>query len=252
MLLRALHFVYIKIKALLMNKVPLHIGIIMDGNGRWAKKRFLPRVFGHVKGVKSLKKIIRHCDDLGVKYLSVFAFGRENWKRPQDEVSFLMKLIFKKLQSEIDELDAQNARIRFMGDKTRLNKELVKSVTLSEERTANNTGLQINVCLDYSGQYDIIQAVNTILREQKHAQINEEILAQYLYNADQPNPELIIRTSGEARLSNFMLWQAAYSELYFTETFWPDFSPDELDKAIEWYNNRERRFGQTSEQLKDK
>lgn len=234
-----------------MDQIPIHIGIIMDGNGRWAKKRFLPRVFGHVRGVSALKKTIMHCNDIGVKHLTVFAFGRENWQRPNSEVNFLMKLMLKKLNHELSELHAKNARIRFIGDRSRLNKQLLDSIIYAESQTQRNTGLQFNVCLDYSGQYDIVQAVNRIIKEGKHEQINEEILASYLLTHDQPAPELIIRTSGECRLSNFMLWQSAYSELYFTPLFWPEFSPQELDKAIEWYNNRERRFGQISEQLKE-
>lgn len=234
-----------------MDQIPIHIGIIMDGNGRWAKKRFLPRVFGHVRGVSALKKTIMHCNDIGVKHLTVFAFGRENWQRPNSEVNFLMKLMLKKLNHELSELHAKNARIRFIGDRSRLNKQLLDSIVYAESQTQRNTGLQFNVCLDYSGQYDIIQAVNRIIKEGKHEQINEEILTSYLLTHDQPAPELIIRTSGECRLSNFMLWQSAYSELYFTPLFWPEFSPQELDKAIEWYNNRERRFGQISEQLKE-
>lgn len=234
-----------------MDQIPIHIGIIMDGNGRWAKKRFLPRVFGHVRGVSALKKTIMHCNDIGVKHLTVFAFGRENWQRPNSEVNFLMKLMLKKLNHELSELHAKNARIRFIGDRSRLNKQLLDSIIYAESQTQRNTGLQFNVCLDYSGQYDIVQAVNRIIKEGKHEQINEEILASYLLTHDQPAPELIIRTSGECRLSNFMLWQSAYSELYFTPLFWPEFSPQELDQAIKWYNNRERRFGQISEQLKE-
>lgn len=234
-----------------MTKTLAHIAIIMDGNGRWATKRFLPRIIGHVKGVLALKKIIIHCDKIGIKHLTVFAFGRENWQRPMDEVNFLMKLILKKLNSELAELHNKNCRIRFVGDKSRLNNNLLASIHQAETLTQNNTGLQFNMCLDYSGQYDIIQAINKIIAEKTITPIDEKIFASYLLNADQPNPELIIRTSGESRLSNFMLWQAAYSELFFTPTLWPDFAPQELDNAIKWYNNRERRFGQTSEQLKD-
>lgn len=229
-----------------------HIGIIMDGNGRWAKKRFMPRVFGHIKGANTLKKIVEHCNNIGLKHLTVFAFGRENWQRPEDEVSLLMKLMLKKLNREINELHHKNAKIKFIGDRSRLNNDLFNSIISAENITKNNTGLNFNICLDYSGQYDIVQAVNTIIKEGKHKQINEEILESYLYTHEIPNPELIIRTSGESRLSNFMMWQSAYSELYFTDIFWPDFKPNELDHAIAWYNNRERRFGQTSEQLKDK
>jgi undecaprenyl diphosphate synthase len=232
-----------------MKQIPQHIAIIMDGNGRWAKKRFLPRVAGHVKGVNSLKKIVTHCNDLGVKYLTVFAFGRENWNRPQNEVSFLMRLIFKRLNKELDELHSKNARIKFIGDRSRINCELLASVMAAEDKTKQNTGLNFSICLDYSGQYDIIQAVNKIIAEQPQTSINEETLSNYLLTNGMPNPELVIRTSGESRISNFMLWQLAYSELYFSDIYWPDFSPAELERAIEWYNNRERRFGKISEQI---
>ncbi|MDD3267205.1 MAG: isoprenyl transferase [Burkholderiales bacterium] len=235
-----------------MQKTLQHIGIIMDGNGRWAKKRFMPRVFGHIKGANTLKKIVEHCNHIGLKHLTVFAFGRENWQRPEEEVSLLMKLMLKKLNKEIDELHNKNAKIQFIGDRSRLNPELLQAILLAEDITKHNNGLNFNICLDYSGQHDIVQAINTIIKEGKHKQITESILESYLYTEGMPNPELIIRTSGEARLSNFMVWQSAYSELYFTNTFWPDFKPNELDCAIAWYNNRERRFGQTSEQLKDK
>ncbi len=180
-----------------MSNLPQHIGVIMDGNGRWAKKRFLPRIAGHLQGVNTLKKIISHSSDLGIKYLTVFAFGRENWKRPQDEVGFLMKLVLRKLDAEIKELHEKNAKIMFIGDRSRLNDKLINSINIAETLTKNNSGLTFSICFDYSGQYDIIQAVNKIMAEQKHTQINEQILAQYLYTKDMPNPELIIRTSGE-------------------------------------------------------
>lgn len=232
-----------------MNQVPRHIAIIMDGNGRWAKNRFLPRVAGHVKGVSALKKIVNHCNTLGVKYLTVFAFGRENWNRPQGEVSFLMRLMIKRLDKELAELHQKNARIRFIGDRSRVSREFISSITNAENLTQFNTGLNFNICVDYSGQYDIIQAINHIIKEHPAESITEETFANYLLTAGQPNPELVIRSSGESRISNFMLWQLAYSELYFSTVFWPDFTPQELDHAITWYNNRERRFGKTSEQL---
>lgn len=232
-----------------MSNTLQHIGIIMDGNGRWAKKRFLPRVAGHIQGVNALKKVITHCDNINIKYLTVFAFGRENWQRPQDEVGFLMKLVYKKLNSELTELHQKNAKIKFIGDRTRLSTQLIDTINSAEEKTKNNTGLVFNMCFDYSGQHDIIQAVNRIIKNNEYTEITEEILAKHLYTNDMPNPELVIRTSGEHRLSNFLLWQSAYSELYFTDTYWPDFSPQDLDTAISWYKNRERRFGKISEQL---
>lgn len=232
-----------------MSNTLQHIGIIMDGNGRWAKKRFLPRIAGHIQGVNALKKIITHCDAINIKYLTVFAFGRENWQRPQDEVGFLMKLVYKKLNSELTELHQKNAKIKFIGDRTRLSTQLIDTINSAEELTKNNTGLVFSMCFDYSGQHDIIQAVNQIIKNSVYKQIDEEILARHLYTNDMPNPELVIRTSGEHRLSNFLLWQSAYSELYFTDTYWPEFSPQDLDTAISWYKNRERRFGKISEQL---
>ena len=233
----------------LMNHIPQHIAIIMDGNGRWAKKRYLPRIAGHVRGVNAFKKIVNYCDSIGVKQLTVFAFGRENWNRPQQEVTFLMRLILKRLAKELDELHNKNVQIRFIGDKSRLNPELQQKIIQSEQKTARNFGLNLNICVDYSGQYDIIQAVNQIIASGTNEPITEADLAKYLLTAGLANPELLIRTSGESRLSNFMLWQIAYSELYFTDCYWPDFSNAELDKAIEWYNSRERRFGKISEQL---
>ena len=229
---------------------PKHIAIIMDGNGRWAKRRFLPRVAGHVKGVNTLKRIVVHCDAIGVKHLTVFAFGRENWNRPQAEVSFLMKLMLKRLQKELTEMHERNAIIKFIGDKSRLNDALLNEITHSENLTANNSGLHFNICLDYSGQYDILQAVNQIIAEKRTTPLNEEEFASYLLTKEQPAPELLIRTSGESRISNFMLWQIAYTEIYLSDLCWPDFDANALDKAIEWYNSRERRFGKTSEQLK--
>lgn len=232
--------------------LPQHIAIIMDGNGRWAKKRFMPRVLGHMRGVSALKNIIRHGDSLGLKALTVFAFGRENWNRPKDEVSFLMNLLYNRLGSELTELHQKNTRIRFLGDRTRINQKLQDIIKYSESMTESNTGLQLNVCLDYSGQYDIIQAVNQIITSKRETLITEEEFEKLLLTNQLESPDLLIRTSGESRISNFMLWQLAYSEMYFTDTLWPDFSPSELDKAIDWFNTRERRFGQTSEQLKRK
>jgi undecaprenyl diphosphate synthase len=244
---QALHFMCLDDRK--MKQVPQHIAIIMDGNGRWAKKRFLPRVAGHVKGVNALKNIVNHCDDLGVKYLTVFAFGRENWNRPQDEVSFLMRLMLKRLDKELDELHSKNAVIRFIGDRARINNALLTSILAAENKTKQNTGLNFGICLDYSGQYDIIQAINRIISERPESPITEETLNYYLLTDGMPNPDLVIRTSGESRISNFMLWQLAYSEFYFSGIYWPDFTPSELERAIEWYNDRERRFGKISEQI---
>lgn len=229
--------------------IPKHIAIIMDGNGRWAKKRFLPRVAGHARGVKRVKEIVEHCSDTGIKYLTLFAFGRENWKRPHEEVSFLMGLLLEQLNKEFLRLHEKGVRIRFVGDRLRLEQIISDKVSEIEELTQNNKKLNLNIALDYSGSYDIIQAVNTILAEGKYTTISEEILEKHLLTYPDPAPDLLIRTSGEMRLSNFMLWQMAYTEIYFTYKLWPDFNKKALDEAIEWFKTRERRYGMISEQL---
>lgn len=230
--------------------IPKHVAIIMDGNGRWAKKRLLPRVAGHVRGVKRVKEIVEHCSELGIRYLTLFAFGRENWRRPKEEVSFLMNLLSEQISKEFYKLHEKNVRIRFMGDKTRLSHAILGQVKDIEQLTSNNNKLNLNIALDYSGTYDIVQAVNRIIANSPTQPITEEIFSQYLLSYPDPDPDLLIRTSGESRVSNFILWQLAYSECYFTSKLWPDFDKRALDSAIEWFNSRERRFGMTSEQLK--
>ena len=230
-------------------KIPEHIAIIMDGNGRWAKKRFLPRVAGHAKGVKRAHEIVEHCSSLGVKIITLFAFGRENWQRPQEEVSFLMHLLSEQIDKEFFKFHDKNVKITFIGDRSRLNTHLIDKINKIEHATINNTQLKLNIALDYSGKYDIIQAINKMREAKIEGDITEEIFNKFLLSRPDPDPELLIRTSGEMRLSNFMLWQCAYSEMYFVDTLWPDFKTSELDKAIQWFNNRERRFGKTSEQL---
>jgi len=229
--------------------VPRHIAIIMDGNGRWAKKRFLPRVAGHVKGVKRVKEIVRHAAEIGVEYLTLFAFSRENWQRPAEEVSFLMKLLYDKLNEEFHQLHQDGVKILFIGDRQRLSQNICSKLTELEQLTRNNTRINLNIALDYSGSYDIVHAVNTIIAQGINTQISEEHFNQLLLTYPAPAPDLLIRTGGEYRISNFLLWQIAYTELYFTDTYWPDFKPRQLDLAIKWYHTRERRFGQISEQL---
>lgn len=224
-----------------------HVAIIMDGNGRWAKARYLPRTAGHIQGVKRVKEIVKYSSKIGLKYLTLFAFGRENWARPKQEVSFLMKLLSQKLTSEFSQLVKENVKLRFIGDKTRLNSEILDKINHLESASVNNDGLNLNIALDYSGSYDIIQAVNQI--SNKGINVDEEEFSKYLLTYPTPNPELLIRTSGESRISNFMLWQAMYSELYFTQVMWPEFDVAEFEKAIQWYHTRERRFGMTSEQI---
>jgi len=232
--------------------IPKHIAIIMDGNGRWAKKRLLPRIAGHAKGVKRVKELVEHCSNLGVKYLTLFAFGRENWQRPQEEVSFLMSLLVEQLDKEFYKLHEKNVKIRFIGDKTRLQTLILEKINKVEDLTKNNTKINLNIALDYSGTYDILQAVNKIIDGKITTQVTEEDFAKHLLTYPDPSPDLLIRTSGEMRLSNFMLWQLAYTECYFTSKLWPDFNAKALDEAIKWFCTRERRYGQISEQLKER
>jgi undecaprenyl diphosphate synthase len=230
--------------------VPRHVAIIMDGNGRWATKRFLPRVAGHVKGVDAVRSIVEACSARGIEYLTLFAFSSENWRRPADEVSLLMRLFMTALEREVGKMHANNIRLRVVGDLSRFDAKLQNMVAKAEAQTANNTRLTLTICANYGGRWDIMQAVGKMLKAQPGvSDFSEEQLSPHLAMAYAPEPDLFIRTGGEERISNFLLWQLAYSELYFTETFWPDFDGAELDKAIDSYRQRERRFGRTSEQL---
>jgi undecaprenyl diphosphate synthase len=233
-----------------ISMVPRHVAIIMDGNGRWATKRFMPRVAGHVKGGEAVRDIVEACTVRGIEYLSLFAFSSENWRRPADEVSLLMRLFMTALEREVGKMHANNIRLRVVGDLSRFDGKLQEMVAASETRTASNTGLTLTICANYGGRWDIMQAIGKMLQEHPGASdFSEEQLSSRLAMAYAPEPDLFIRTGGEERISNFLLWQLAYSELYFTETYWPDFDGAELDKAIESYRQRERRFGRTSEQL---
>jgi undecaprenyl diphosphate synthase len=231
--------------------VPRHIAVIMDGNGRWAKQRFMPRVAGHQRGVEALREVVKACRDLGVEYLTVFAFSSENWRRPAEEVSFLMSLFLIMLEREVAKLHQNNIRLKIIGDRSRFDDKLKQTMREAEQLTANNSALTLTIAANYGGRWDVMQAVQTMLRE--HPQLvqtfTEEDLQPYLSMSDAPEPDLFIRTGGEQRISNFILWQLAYTELYFTETLWPAFGRSELDKAIASYQKRERRFGRTSEQL---
>lgn len=229
--------------------IPNHIAIIMDGNGRWAKKRFLPRIAGHARGVKRVKEIVEYCSELKVGYLTLFAFGRENWKRPQEEVSFLMGLLLEQLDKEFIRLHEKDVKIRFIGDRSRIDSTICDKIKFIENLTLNNKKLNLNIALDYSGSYDIVQAVNAILADSSYKAIDETVLEKFLLTYPVPAPDLFIRTSGEMRISNFMLWQMAYTEMYFTAKLWPDFNKKALDEAIGWFNTRERRYGMISEQL---
>lgn len=222
-------------------QVPKHIAIIMDGNGRWAKKRGFPRTFGHKEGAAALRKIITHAAEIGVKYLTVYAFSTENWKRSQEEVSALMFLFKSYIKNEEKNIMENNIRFMVSGRKENVSESLLEAIDKLQDKSKNNTGLTFNIAFNYGGRAEIIDAVNRILKSGKES-VNEEEFSKYLYN-DIPDPELLIRTSGELRISNFLLWQIAYSEIYITDTLWPDFDERELDAAIESYMKRDRRFG---------
>jgi undecaprenyl diphosphate synthase len=232
--------------------VPRHIAVIMDGNGRWAKQRFMPRVMGHQRGVESLREVVKACRDMGVGYLTVFAFSSENWRRPADEVSFLMSLFMKMLEREVAKLHKNNIRLKIIGDRSRFDPKLVQTMDAAEQLTASNGGLTLTIAANYGGRWDMMNAVQVMLKARPElAQgFAEEDLSPYLSMSDAPEPDLFIRTGGEQRISNFMLWQLAYTELHFTDVLWPEFGRKELDIAIASYQKRERRFGRTSDQLK--
>jgi undecaprenyl diphosphate synthase len=229
--------------------VPRHVAIIMDGNGRWAKKRFLPRVGGHRKGVETVREVVKACASRGVEFLTLFAFSSENWRRPADEVSMLMQLFLRALEQEVGKLHDNDIRFKVAGDLSAFDARIVELIRRGEELTARNTGLTLTVAANYGGRWDILQAANRCREEDPLSPITEERLASYLSMAYAPEPDLFIRTGGEERVSNFLLWQLAYTELYFTETLWPDFGAAALDAAFESFRSRERRFGRTSEQL---
>ncbi|MBX9810916.1 MAG: di-trans,poly-cis-decaprenylcistransferase [Burkholderiales bacterium] len=232
-------------------QVPRHIAIIMDGNGRWAKQRFLPRIAGHKRGVETVRSTVRACGDLGVEYLTLFAFSSENWRRPVDEVSFLMQLFIAALEQEVGKLHKNGIRFKVIGDRSRFEPKLVQLIEDAERLTRDNDRLTLTVAANYGGRWDILQAANRMLKDRPElaAGFGESDLAPYLSLDYAPEPDLFIRTGGEQRISNFVLWQLAYSELYFTDLLWPDFDDAALDRAIASYRQRERRFGRTSEQL---
>ncbi len=227
--------------------IPNHIAIVMDGNGRWATRRFLPRVAGHKKGVDALRACVHHCGDIGVKVLTVFAFSSENWNRPPDEVSGLMELLAMALTREVPQLQSEGVRIHFVGDRSRLSDKVRHGLSQAEATTAGNTRLVFNICFNYGGRWDIAQAAAQLAA--RGEPITEASLDRAMALAHVPDPDLLIRTGGEQRISNFLLWQAAYSELYFTDKLWPEFDAAAIDAAIADYGRRERRFGRTSEQV---
>lgn len=229
-------------------EIPRHIAVIMDGNGRWAKKRFMPRIMGHKKGLEMLEEMTANCARMGVEYLTVFAFSTENWRRPVDEVDFLMNLFLQSLQKRVQRLHKNNLRLRVIGDRSRFAAEIVRGIEEAEALTAANTGLTLTIAADYGGRWDILQAANQAIAAGA-TELTETSILPYLSLGDAPEPDLFIRTGGETRISNFLLWQLAYTELYFTPVLWPDFDESQLDTAIRSYQVRERRFGRTSEQL---
>ena len=229
--------------------VPRHVAIIMDGNGRWAKRRFLPRVAGHRKGVEAVREVVKACIERGVEYLTLFAFSSENWRRPPEEVSFLMQLFLRSLEQEIGKLDSNGIRFKVIGDLSAFDPRIREHVHRGEALTADNKRLTLTIAANYGGRWDMLQAANRCRLEDPEAPITEERVARYLSMSYAPEPDLFIRTGGETRVSNFLLWQLAYTELYFTEALWPDFGAAALDEAIASYRRRERRFGRTSEQL---
>ncbi len=225
-------------------KIPTHVAIIMDGNGRWAKARGLPRLAGHRAGVDNLRRIIRACVEFGIQYLTIFAFSTENWARPKEEVDGLMSIMEEVIDRELDELDAEGVQIRHVGKLEGVRPDLQAKIRYAVERTRHNDRLVLNVAFNYGGRDEIVQAIRRIIQDGvPPEEVNEELVSRYLYTADCPDPDLVIRTSGEVRISNFLLWQSAYAEWYFTPVYWPDFDKEELRKALEDYSRRERRFG---------
>ncbi|RAI15640.1 MAG: isoprenyl transferase [Candidatus Melainabacteria bacterium] len=238
-----------KIENLVKQNNLQHIAVIMDGNRRWAKLHNLPSAFGHKKGVDSLKKVVRACDDFGIKYLTVYAFSTENWHRTKEEVSFLMNLLAKTLGDELDELHQNNVVIRFLGDISQLSKKLQDVVSNAEEKTKNNSGVNLQIAFNYGARDEILKAVKSISKKVLDKKLNidditEDTISNELYTKDIPNPDLLIRTGGEKRISNYLLWQIAYSEILVVDEFWPEFDKNSLAKAVEEFNLRNRRFGE--------
>ncbi len=242
------------LKPFRQGQLPRHIAIIMDGNGRWAKNRFLPRTAGHHAGVNSVRRVIEYCQTVGVEVLTLFAFSSENWRRPEQEVSVLMGLFLATLEKETEKLQQKNVRLRVIGDRTAFAVELQEKIAAAEELTAVNTGLNVVIAANYGGRWEITQAVRRVAQrvaagELSLEAVTTETVASHLELADLPEPDLFIRTGGEKRISNFLLWQLAYTELYFTDTLWPDFDEAALEAAIGDYRGRQRRFGYTGEQV---
>lgn len=237
------------------SNIPRHIAIIMDGNGRWAKKRLLPRVAGHKAGVDAVRQVVKACVEKKIEVVTLFAFSSENWRRPEQEVNYLMELFISALEREAKKLHEQNIKLCFIGDRSRFDEKLRQYMLDAETLTLHNTGLVLVIAANYGGQWDISEAMRQLAIEVEQGRLTSQditakLIESKLTTAHLPLPDLFIRTSGEQRMSNFLLWQLAYSELYFTDVFWPDFDAEELNKALAFYANRERRFGYTSDQIK--
>jgi undecaprenyl diphosphate synthase len=235
-----------------VSKIPEHLAIIMDGNGRWAQRRHMPRAAGHARGAAGVKVLVERCAKLGVKYLTLFAFSTENWARPADEVSTLMGLFVQYLEKEMADLAAAGVRLRVIGDVTAFAPELQVRIHAAEGATQHNEAITLVVAANYGGRWDVVQAIKNWQAAHPMSNVSELTqakLAQHLSTAGMPDVDMLIRTGGERRISNFLLWQAAYAELYFTDALWPEFDDSELDKALDWYASRERRFGKTAEQV---
>jgi undecaprenyl diphosphate synthase len=238
------------------SSLPRHVAVVMDGNGRWANKRHLPRAAGHKAGVSATRKIVENCAKKGIEALTIFAFSSENWNRPKAEVSSLMSLFVTTITAEVKKLDKKNVRVRFIGDRARFSGKLQQSIQNSEELTRDNTGLQLNIAANYGGRWDIVNACRRLAEAVKEGavavdDIDEEMFDSSVCLSEMPAPDLFIRTGGEQRISNFLIWQLAYSELYFIDTLWPDFSGEDFEASLEWYASRQRRFGKTGQQLID-
>ncbi len=237
--------------------IPRHIAIILDGNGRWATERHLPRTAGHRKGVDAVRSTVELCGRLGVEYLTLFAFSSENWRRPAEEVSLLMRLFISALQREVSQLHGNGVRLRIVGDRSRFDPRLQEAILSAEQRTARNDGMVLTIAANYGGRWDLLQAATAVARERAArgedplAPVREDEFARHLSMAYAPEPDLFIRTGGEQRISNFLIWQLAYTELFFCDCYWPAFDARTLGEAIAWYRQRERRFGRTSAQLAD-
>ena len=235
---------------------PEHVAIIMDGNGRWAKQRGLPRAAGHRAGIKTLREIVEYCSDHGIHALTVYAFSSENWRRPAQEVGLLMELFVSALDEQIADLHRNKVDVKFIGDTIRFPEKLQASISSAHEMTGDNEGLKLRVAANYGGRWDICHAFQQVARrvqsgEISTSDINEKLIGDALELADLPEPDLFIRTGGERRISNYLLWQLAYTEMYFSDIYWPDFSVEKFEEACQWFENRQRRFGRTSEQLTD-